>query len=82
MYEERKRWTDNPRIVNWIVRGVFILAGVMILLDLVYHKHPHFQGLEGIFGFYGFYGFVACVALVIASKGLRVLLKRDEDYYD
>ncbi len=81
MTEERKRWLDNPRNVNWIVRGVFIAAGVMILFDLLYHKHPHF-GLEGIFGFYGIYGFVACVALVIAAKGLRVLLKRDEDYYD
>jgi len=81
MYEERKRWTDNPRNVNWIVRGVFIAAGLLILFDLLYHKHPHF-GMENIFGFYGFYGFVACVALVIAAKGLRVLLKRDEDYYD
>ena len=81
MTEERKRWLDNPRNVNWIVRGVFILAGVMILLDLLYHKHPHF-GMENWFGFYGLYGFVACVALVIAAKGLRVLLKRDEDYYD
>lgn len=81
MTEERKRWLDNPRNVNWIVRGVFIAAGVMILLDLLYQKHPHF-GMEGTFGFYGIYGFVACVALVIAAKGLRVLLKRDEDYYD
>ncbi|MFC1499514.1 hypothetical protein ACFL6T_00670 [Candidatus Zixiibacteriota bacterium] len=81
MYEERKRWLDNPRNVWKIVYGVFILAGLMILFDLLYSKHPHF-GMEGIFGFYGFYGFVACVVLVIAAKGLRVLLKRDEDYYD
>ncbi len=81
MTEERKRWLDYPRNVNKIVRGVFILAVLMILFDLLYHKHPHF-GMEGIFGFYGIYGFVACVVLVIAAKGLRVLLKRDEDYYD
>ncbi len=33
-------------------------------------------------GFDAIYGFVACVGLVIAAKGLRVLLMRDEDYYD
>ena len=81
MTEERKRWLDDPKNVNKLVRGVFILAGLMILFDLIYHKHPHF-GMESIFGFYGFYGFVACVLLVLAAKGLRVLLKRDEDYYD
>jgi len=81
MEQERERWLDNPRHVNWIVRGVFILAGLMILFDFLYHKHPHFR-MEDIFGFYGFYGFIACVALVITAKGLRVLLKRDEDYYD
>ena len=38
----------------------------------------HFQEW---FGFDAIYGFVACVGLVLAAKGLRVLLMRDEDYY-
>ena len=57
------------------------LSAATVFADLFYHKHGHWHFQE-IMGFDAFYGFVACVGLVIAAKGLRVLLMRDEDYYD
>lgn len=60
---------------------LYALCILLILADVVDHKHPHFSA-EGWFGFYGLFGFAACVALVLAAAGLRLIFKRGEDYYD
>ena len=73
-------WVDNPSKVNRLIWALVILCIGLMLADFLYHKHSHFE-IEDIPGFYGFYGFIMCAALVIAAKGLRILLKRDEDYY-
>jgi len=73
-------WTSDPAKVNRLVWALVILCAGLTLADFFYHKHSHFE-IEQVPGFYGFYGFIMCAALVIAAKGLRVLLKRDEDYY-
>ena len=46
-----------------------------------YNMHPAFE-IDKSFGFYGWYGFFACVGLVLAAKVIRVLLMREESYYD
>ena len=53
-------------------------------LDLIFPKPPkpgHFS-VEEWPGFFAVFGFVACVGLAVVARGLRVLLKRREDYYD
>jgi hypothetical protein len=79
--EKKKYWLDDPRNVNKIVYTLYAICALLVLGDLLYHKHTHFE-FEHWFGFFGFFGFVACVALVLAAKLLRVVLKREEDYYD
>jgi len=74
-------WLDNPRNVNRIVWALYAVCALLLAIDVFVHKHGPFK-IEHLFGFYGIYGFVACVALVIAAKGLRVILMRPEDYYD
>jgi len=81
MSKEKEYWLDNPGNVNKIVWALCISCGLLVLADLFYHKHTHFN-FEGWFGFYGFYGFVACVGLVVAAKQLRKIVMREEDYYD
>ena len=82
MKPERKRyWLDEPRNVTRLYRGLWAIGIVLVLLDLVVHRHAE-AGFDDLFGFYGFYGFVACVALVLAAKGLRRLVMRPEDYDD
>ena len=78
---EKIRWLDRPRSVDKIVRAVIGICLLVCLLDLFYDKHGHYSW-EELPAFYAFFGFVSCVALVIAAKGLRKILMRDEDYYD
>ncbi len=78
---EKTYWLDRPANVNKVVYALYAVCAMLVLADLLYHKHVHFD-FEKWFGFFGFFGFVACVGLVLAAKVLGVLLKRDEDYYD
>jgi len=81
MNDDRRYWLDDPRNVTKIFWALCAACAGLTLADFFYAKHPHF-GADGWFGFYGFYGFVACFLLVLAAKGLRRILKRDEDHYD
>ena len=76
-----KAWIEKRKNVVLMVRILLAVSIVLLLLDLVIHRHDLFSW-EGWFGFYGFYGFVACVALVFAAKLLRKFVMRPEDYYD
>ena len=82
--DEAPRWLDDPANIKKVIRWFFIACGIVALADVVFlfhHKHVHFW-FEKIPLFYCAYGLGACVLLVIAAKGLRKLLMRDEDYYD
>ena len=61
-----KAWIEKRKNVVLMVRIFLAVSIVLLLLDLVIHRHDLFSW-EGWFGFYGFYGFVACVALVLAA---------------
>jgi hypothetical protein len=80
----------HAREDHWLVRkstiralwiGSTIMLAILVLLDLAVEHHPHF-GIDGTFGFGAWYGFVACVALVLFAKGLGLILKRPDTYYD
>lgn len=61
---------------------IFIAILVLtVLAELVVDAHPHFE-VERLFGVYALFGFAACAALILIAKGLGLLLKRPEDYYD
>jgi len=80
--DEKVHLFDNPRNVKRLLVIFFSSVVLLILLDLVYHRHVIFPW-EAWFGFYAVYGFVACVILVLVSKYiLRPLVMRKEDYYD
>ena len=86
MNPEQKRWLDEPRNVNRIVYALYVVCALLVMVDLlvsshIYDKHGDFD-FELWFGFFGFFGFVACVGLVLAAKLLRIVLRREEDYYD
>ena len=78
---EKENWLDRPRSVDKIIRAVAIICLVVVAADFFYEKHGHYSWEEWP-GFYALFGFVSCVLLVIAAKGLRKILMRDEDYYD
>jgi len=78
---DKRYWLDEPANVTKLYRGLWAVGIVLVLCDLLLHKHEVFT-IAGWFSFYGFFGFVACVVLVVSAKGLRRLLMRDEDYYE
>lgn len=78
---ERSRWLDRKENVDKVYWGVWVLCALLLAVEPLVHMHADFAFAEW-FGFHGWYGFVACVALVLAAKGLRVLLKRPEDFYE
>ena len=78
----KKYLFDDPKNVKILLGCFYASLGVLLVIELFLHKHPHF-GWEAWPEFFAVYGFVACVVLVIVAKYfLRPLVKRDEDYYD
>jgi len=79
---EKKYLFDNPKNVKILLGCFYASLAVLLLIEFLLHKHPHF-GWEAWPEFFAVYGFVACVVLVIVAKYfLRPVVKRDEDYYD
>lgn len=78
---DKPYWLDKRKNVMLLIRIFLGICVVMLLLDLVFHRHELFTW-EGWFGFYGFFGFVACVTLVLVAREMRKVLMRKEDYYD
>lgn len=74
----------------------FAAAGYWLTSQHRMGHHPHFEhqaeegGLIGFFGtladhfpvFYGVLGFISFAFIVLAGQHLRLILMRDEDYYD
>lgn len=81
MKDGRRYWLDRPENVTSLYRGLWAVGAVLVLLDLVVHRHEEL-GFAEWFGFFGLYGFVACVGLVLSAKQLRRAVMRSEDYYD
>ena len=78
---EKQHLFDKPENVSRLLRGFYIVCGLLLLLDFFLHRHVS-HDWENLPGFYAIYGFVACVLLVLIAKQMRKLLMRREDYYD
>lgn len=72
---------DRPENVKKLLTSFYISLVVLLVVDLFIHKHGDFPW-ENIPDFFAVYGFVSCVALIFIAKVLRLLIKRDEDYYE
>ena len=79
--DEKQYLFDKPENVSRLLRGFYILCGVLFALDFVVHRHVYLDW-ERLPGFYAIFGFVACVLLVLIAKEMRKVLMRKEDYYD
>lgn len=72
---------DKPGNVKKLLIIFFSFLVVLLIIDLFMHKHGHFSW-EDSTAFFAVYGFAAYVCLIFIAKGLRLLIKRKEDYYD
>lgn len=67
------------RLARLAVFGL-VLAGLVGAESLV-HRHPHFE-LAEIHGFFPLLGVGATAVLILIARLVRVLFRREEDYYD
>ncbi len=74
-------WLDDPRNVKRLWRGFLVVLALTVLAGLVVPMHPHFA-IEALFGFSAWFGFLACAAMIVVAKGLALLLKRPDSYYE
>lgn len=72
---------DNPKTVSRFLVCFYISLLLLLGYDFFVHKHDDIS-LGNAPEFYAVYGFVSCVMLIFIAKVLRLLIKRDEDYYD
>lgn len=77
---ERKWLLDSKRAHDAIALGLLVACAALLVVDLAYDQHGHFDYEEWT-GFHAAFGFVAYVCIVQAAKILREFVKRDEDYY-
>ena len=74
-------WLVRPATV----RKLWISFSIVLALTVgaqFFIKIKGYFGVDSWFGFGAVYGLFACVVMVLVAKGLGVLLKRREDYYD
>ena len=76
--KSRSEKAGNARTIH---RALYAVCAMLLAVDLVMDRYGHFAA-ETWFGFYAWYGFAACAAFVLIARGLRVILRRREDYYD
>jgi hypothetical protein len=85
---EAKVSTEKP--LHWLlkaktVRNLWIggcsTLAMLILLESLINSTGYF-GVDSTFGFNAWYGFIVCIAMVFTAKGLGVLLKREDKYYE
>ena len=81
MSSDNPGWADRPETRRLIRRVLYVVCVVLVIADFFAHRHIS-TGIERVPAFYALYGFVALVGVVLAAKGLRLLVRRDEEYYD
>ena len=72
---------DSAENRRKVVRYFYVCLILLLIVDFIIAKHGHFSW-ETAPAFYAVYGFVACVSLIFVAKLLRLLVRRNEDYYD
>lgn len=81
MSSEKKHIFDNPANIKKVLYTLYACCGLLVVLDFIIHRHVY-HSWENLWAFYPIYGFVGCVVLVVIAKWMRLVLMRDEDYYD
>ena len=76
--DERQHVWDKPRNVKRLFNVLFALCAVVVVLDLLIHRHE-VHPWERLVAFYPLFGFVGIVILVGIAKQMRRVLMRPGD---
>lgn len=73
-------WVEKDANIVRMITVLAVLCAVLFVADFFAGRHPYFV-LEGFYGFYAIYGFIAFSFIVVATKYLKRIIGRSEDYY-
>lgn len=74
-------WLVRPRTIR-ILWVVFCVLLALTLLAQAFVVIKSTSGFDGWPAFAAVFGFLACLAMVLVARGLGLLLKRRDGYYD
>jgi hypothetical protein len=74
-------WLVRPRTIRRLWQAFIAVLALTVLAEIAIEAHPHFA-VERLFGFNALYGFLACAVLILVAKGIGIVLKRPDTYYD
>ena len=71
---------DNPDVIMNIVVALGAFCAMLLIGDFFHLRHGKFE-VEDTFGFYAIFGFIAFSFIIFATKVLKKLISRPENYY-
>ena len=76
-----QNWLTKPETIRrlWLIFAAILAATVLAEFGVT--QKPHFA-VEGVFAFNALYGFIACAVLILVAKGIGIVLKRRDTYYE
>ena len=73
--------TALQRLGSRFMVGLLVVALVLVVLEFILHRHSEVAA-EDFPLFPALFGFAAFLFIVQVGKWLRMMIMRDEDYYD
>ncbi len=74
-------WAERAEPKRRIRSVLYGACAALVVAELIVHRHTE-NAIEELPAFYAVYGLVSLIAAVFAARGLRRLVRRNEDYYD
>ncbi len=78
---DNDHWLVRPATIRKLWVSFIVVLTLTVLAQLVIVIKGYFV-VDGWLGFGAIFGFLCCVAMVLVAKGLGLLIKRPESYYD
>ncbi len=77
----KDHWLTRKDTIRKLWIAFAIVLAATVAADFIVHHKAYF-GIDGTFGFGAWFGFLSCVLMIVFAKGLGMLLKRRDNYYD
>ena len=71
---------ERPEGITNMIYALGALCLLLLIGDLFHIRHSKFEFAD-LFGFFGFYGFLAFAFIIFATKVLKNIIGRRQDYY-
>ncbi len=71
---------EQPDVIMKMIYGLAGFCALLLIADFFHLRHGKFES-EDLIGFYAFFGFLAFAFIIFATKVLKNIIGRREDYY-